>query len=530
MSRLAERQESDMSNIKNITLQKREWMLPLFSCIGFMVLCHGFMLMNPSYSHDGLNEVVRDMGGYQTTLGRFLQVPWKSLFGGITATWFLGLVAATAIGFAAYFLVSVLEIKRPIPVILICGILITNYTFICSIATYAPWIDTYGGALLLTMLAVWLTKNRKYGLLAAVPCAAAALALYPPYIICIPALALIWMVRSLLTDDTWKDRLSFLLRLILMLAAAYALYRIILFLVLKQGGLDYATDENSITNIKFFGFGNLALLVKETYLSFFDWLINTMRYMPLHRLVIAAVGAVLSLAVGIELWHKTKLFRNMLLLSVLLILSPLVFNAQYIVCESATYHALMVYSVFFAYILIIAIDDICTEQKTEYKETDGLRTAKEIMKIFCQYCVPVVIAFVIFCNVRYANNVYTGKYLREKATISVMTRVMTRAEETEGYDPDSMPIVVMGSLDENPVLAISNEAYYPVLGNPRRFFSITYNYNMFLKNYMGYAMVGTSAASKEAISDSTVFQQMPAFPEPGFAGIINGCLVVKLSE
>ena len=112
-----------MSNLKNMTLQKREWMLPLLSSVGFMVLCHGFMLVNPGYSHDGLNEVVRDMGEYQTTLGRFLQVPWKSLFGGITATWFLGLVAATAIGFAAYFLVSVLEIKRPIPVILICGML-----------------------------------------------------------------------------------------------------------------------------------------------------------------------------------------------------------------------------------------------------------------------------------------------------------------------------------------------------------------------------------------------------------------------
>ena len=519
-----------MSNLKNMTLQKREWMLPLLSSVGFMVLCHGFMLMNPGYSHDGLNEVVRDMGEYQTTLGRFLQVPWKSLFGGITATWFLGLVTATAIGFAAFFLASVLEIKRPVSVILICGILITNYTFICSIATYAPWIDTYGGALLLAMLAVWMTKKQKYGVIPAVPCAAATLALYPPYIMCIPSLALIWLVRSLLKDDTWKERLLFLLRLILMLAAAYTLYRISHSLILKQGGLNYATDENSITNIKLFGFDNLALLVKETYLTFFDWLINTMRYMPLHRLVIAAVGAVLLLAVGIELWHRRKSLWNMLLLSALLILSPLVFNSQYIVCESATYHALMVYSVYFAYILIIAVDDLCMEQNNGVAEKDGMCTAKKKWEQFYRYCVPVVIAFVLFCNVRYANNVYTGKYLREKTTISVMTRVMTRAEETKGYDPESMPIVIMGSLDENPVLAIPSDAYYPILGNPKRFFSITYNYNAFLKNYMGYAMVGTDAASREAIRDSITYQQMPAFPESGFAGIINGCLVVKLSE
>ena len=170
------------------------------------------------------------------------------------------------------------------------------------------------------------------------------------------------------------------------------------------------------------------------------------------------------------------------------------------------------------------------EQNNGVAEKDGMCTAKKKWEQFYRYCVPVVIAFVLFCNVRYANNVYTGKYLREKTTISVMTRVMTRAEETKGYDPESMPIVIMGSLDENPVLAIPSDAYYPILGNPKRFFSITYNYNAFLKNYMGYAMVGTDAASKEAIRDSTTYQQMPAFPKSGFAGIINGCLVVKLSE
>ena len=516
--------------MKNLTPQKKQLLLSLVACIGFTVLCHGFMLMNPSYSHDGLNEVIRDMGGYQTTLGRFLQVPWKSLFGGITATWFLGLVAATAIGFAAFFLVSVLEIRQPISVVLICGILITNYTLICSVATYAPWIDTYGGALLFSMLAVWLTKMKKNGFLLAVPCAAVTLALYPPYIICIPALALIWLARSLLTDDKWKDRLSFLMRLILMLVAAYAFYRICLALALKHGGLDYAPDNNSITNISFFGFSNLPLLVKETYLTFFDWLINTMRYMPLHRLVIAAVGTILLLLVGMEIWRKRQSPLSLLLLLVLLIFSPLVFNAQYIVCQSATYHALMVCSVYFAYILVVAVDDLCTERSSVDHKKKATCGIKRKLESICRICVPVVIAFILFCNVRYANNVYTGKYLREKATLSIMTRVMTRAEETDGYDPESMPIVIMGSLDDNPILAIPEDAYYPMLGNPRRFFSITYNYDAFLKNYMGCSNVGTNASVREEIQESARFQAMPAFPESGFAQIMNGCLVVKLSE
>jgi hypothetical protein len=380
------------------------------------------------------------------------------------------------------------------------------------------------------MLAVWLTKMKKNGFLLAVPCAAVTLALYPPYIICIPALALIWLARSLLTDDKWKDRLSFLMRLILMLVAAYAFYRICLALALKHGGLDYAPDNNSITNISFFGFSNLPLLVKETYLTFFDWLINTMRYMPLHRLVIAAVGTILLLLVGMEIWRKRQSPLSLLLLLVLLIFSPLVFNAQYIVCQSATYHALMVCSVYFAYILVVAVDDLCTERSSVDHEKKATCGIKRKLESICRICVPVVIAFILFCNVRYANNVYTGKYLREKATLSIMTRVMTRAEETDGYDPESMPIVIMGSLDDNPILAIPEDAYYPMLGNPRRFFSITYNYDAFLKNYMGCSNVGTNASVREEIQESARFQAMPAFPESGFAQIMNGCLVVKLSE
>lgn len=202
---------------------KKHLIICLCASFFFMFFCHGFMLMNPCYNHDSLNEVVRDTGLFQTTLGRFLQQPFRVFFSGVTATWYLGLITAMMIGFSAWFMADILALKGAFSLILLAGVLTTNYTMINSVAVYMPWLDTYGASLLLSVLSLWLVLKWRFGFLGGILCVIGVLGLYPPYIICIPSLVIIWLVASIREKVSWKERFVHISKTAIMFVLAYGI-------------------------------------------------------------------------------------------------------------------------------------------------------------------------------------------------------------------------------------------------------------------------------------------------------------------
>ena len=51
----------------------------------FYLICHLFILMNPSYSHDALLVVSETDNAHQIALGRFLQPIYRAIRGNVTA-------------------------------------------------------------------------------------------------------------------------------------------------------------------------------------------------------------------------------------------------------------------------------------------------------------------------------------------------------------------------------------------------------------------------------------------------------------
>ncbi len=398
-----------------------------------MFICHGFLLFNPSYSHDSLTEIVRDTGYYQTSLGRFLQRGWRSVFSSVTATWFIGCITAVLVGFSAVMLADLFHLKKTSSLIFLSGILITNHCMITSVATYMPWLDTYGGALMFSVLGVWLLYKYRFGFLPGSLALIVSMGLYPPYVVCVPAIVIIQLIVSLQQKNVWKKRLLYIVKAVFMLIYAYAMYRIILKLILASTGVAYSSGNNSMANIKLFGFSHLPERIKGAFSLFFSQLVETVSYLRFEYIVYGLIG--ISFVVIILLFAikaRFGIWESIAMLFLLLVI-PVMFNAQYIVCEKTVYHALMVYSIFFAYLLLIPLYDsvavqteceICSNDDSGRKETcRGLKRA--VSKAYL--CVPAVMIIVLFADIRFANSVYTDKYMRERSTLSVMTRIMGAA-------------------------------------------------------------------------------------------------------
>ena len=516
--------------------RKKRIIICLCASFAFMLICHGFLMFNPSYSHDSLTEIIRGKGYYQASLGRFLQRSWRWFFSEVTATWFIGCMTAVFIGFAAVLLGDLFRIKRMESLVFLCGILITNHSMISSVATYMPWVDTYGAALLFAVCGVWLLDRYRFGFLPGSLCLVASLGLYPPYLICVPAIVIIQLIVSMQQKGVWKKRLLYTAKAVLMLAIAYGLYKVILSIYLQKVHVAYSERDNSMASIKLFGFRDLPGLLGGTFSLFFSQLFTTVSYMQYAPVLYGLIG--ISFAVILVLFAVRSRFGvwEAVAMALLLAAIPFVFNIQYIVCEDATYHALMVYSIYFAYILLIPLYDSVAAMEQDGAGTVSVEAPGKtgrIMKMIAgkaKLCVPIILAIILFADIRFANNVYTDKYLRERSTLSVMTRIMGAAEQTSGFDPEKCGVLIIGELNNNKVLASPNSTFYPSLGNATRDISITYDIFPYLRQYMGYSYRFVEGEEKEKLLADEYVQQMPAYPASGFAEIIDDVLVIKISD
>lgn len=116
------------------------------------------------------------------------------------------------------------------------------------------------------------------------------------------------------------------------------------------------------------------------------------------------------------------------------------------------------------------------------------------------------------------------------ATLSTMTRILDRVEQVEGYIPQETPVVFVGTLDETPI-SKDRQAfgdYYPYAGMLCHY-SATYNstLNEYLISILGYP---ANLQSESDWVDRPEVQAMPAFPDKNSVQMIDGTVVVKLSD
>lgn len=511
---------------------KTRWLICICTALIFMLVCHGFLLFNPSYTHDALSAIDRRDGMYQASLGRFLQGPMKDFLSPVTATWLIGCITAFAIGNAAFLAAELLNVKGNLSIGFISAVMVSNYTMINSVGSYTPWLDTYGLALMFAVLGVWLAQQYRFGFIPGAFCFMITLGLYPPYFICSAAIMLIHFFFMFTENTNRKKIITTILYYAITLILGYGIYRLLLHFVLTGANITLADAENSMSRIQIFSLGALKSRLFRANDLFFERLFHTLAKLPGGN--VFAWLFIASFVFGvIRLLLKSKTKVLYAILSVLLFLvTPSVFNLQYFVCEGATYHDLMVYSIYLAFVFWIAVydrvlhaDHPVPESKVPASDNPApvkahsMKTNRIIPQGFIYRTEKVLflllMILVLFADIRFANNVYTDRYLRERTTLSLITRIFGAAEQTEGYDPEITPVFVVGDINANPLVRYSGQPFYAVLGTAERQLTITYDLNSYLGNYLGYHFPGVSGEKRTELLNSPAVTNMPAYPATG---------------
>lgn len=488
----------------------------------FFTMAHLYCYVNTLYSHDSLMVYQAD-DGWQMSLGRFLQPLYWKLRGRITAPFLMGMLSFLWLVLAIILVIKLLEIKRKFDIALICGILSANISVTLLNASFIHQTDNYMLAFLLSVLCVYITVKYRLGFFVGAVFMACSMGLYQSYFQTAVILFMIFYAKRIFEKyDIFKVWIGGV-KSVLSLLMGGGLYYVMFQIALKKTGNVASTGYNGITGVgKYEGFSILSL-VKDTYMFVFDSFLNPETY---NRKLVAGFNLILIVLIvfGV-IWiaYKKKLtVWNCCILATLLILMPFGMNVVFFISKGME-HSLMIHSFAFVYVFAIVICEILIQE---------LEKQESIVSVVVPWIVPVLVGVVIFNNIIFSNQLYLEKELQYQATLSTMTRLIDRMEQTEGYNPSETPVVLIGNLNDSS-LAMERNGFVEICGiGAYSNFGTTYNsaYHWYFEYILGYPIqYADSATTAEYIQREDV-QKLNAFPATDCCKMIEDVLVVKLSD
>ena len=486
--------------------------------VGFWA--HGYRYFNSLYSHDSLDISQGDFA-WQISLGRFMQVPYIHFRGQLTSPMVIGVLSLLFLGCALCIVQDLLSVAHMPLVMVVCALFVTQPALTFSNASFINWSDIYMLALLLNVMGIWATHRYKYGFLVGWIGIMLGTALYQAYMCSAIALALLLLMRDILGGTKSSTVIKSAVRDMAVVLCGLVTYAVSNKIVQTVTGISSSDGYNGIASVGDYSGISIPKLLLDTFLYPFHFF---SRPDTAHRSWVFAAHILLALVVIALLIYsigkKQLTVPNQGLLTLVLLFFPLGINAVYFISKGMA-HDLMRFSYVFSYLIVVVLFE--SVQKT--LEGGDLRT-----KRILQGTIATSFALISFCNIIFSNGAYLKKDMEYTATLSTMTRILDRVEQVEGYIPQETPVVFVGTLDETPI-SKDRQAfgdYYPYAGMLYHY-SATYNstLNEYLISILGYP---ANLQSESDWVDRPEVQAMPAFPDKNSVQMIDGTVVVKLSD
>lgn len=516
-----------MQNIREKLKYNQSIIIYVFICnMLFGMAAHGYCYFNLSYSHDSLMVYQRDIQ-WQITLGRFLQPAYLWFRGQIYTPFLVGVFSLIYLSISVYLVVKILNLKSKISMILICGILSTNATLTFANATFLPWVDIFMLSLLLSVLSVYMFQKYKSGFFTGAVFLSLSLALYQSYFQVAVLLFMILTVKKIFDGLSTKDVLLTGIKALLTLFLGLLIYYTALKIVLYGMDLELANSYNGIADVGNYSNVSIKALIYNTYLYVLRYYFHPETY---HSHFIAILNIIIFILSCLLICRFVFIKRiskwNYVLLIALMSLMPFGMNIIFFISKGME-HSLMIFSFFFLYIFVIMILELYGNDKVmvvgNTKEENGLLMIRVSLTLF--------LGFIILNNNIFSNQVYLKKDLEYQATLSVMSRIIDRIEQTEGYLVDETPVAIVGTLNSS-VLSKARDGFLELTGvGMDGNYSVTYysTYNWYLNNVLGYPINLMNEKQAEKYAQMEEVKTMPAFPAKGSCMMIGEALVVKLS-
>lgn len=198
------------------------------------------------------------------------------------------------------------------------------------------------------------------------------------------------------------------------------------------------------------------------------------------------------------------------LLIIDVLLMPFGLNFVHFMSKGMEHHLMM-----FSFSVVLLLPLLVQERDT------GTNNLVRGLNTICELLLPLCFVMLTYSNIVYANQVYLKKSLEGKASIAVMTRVLDRIEQTDGYEVGKTPIVFIGEASDTKV-AIDRQGFrYDATGLWHKL--ATADTKNYLEYVFGYPIVTGNA---DLLKRSDI-ESMGTFPDGDSVRLVGDQIVVK---
>ncbi len=512
-----------MRNIIKVDKLKRIMFYTAF----FWLVCHGYRFLNNLYTGDTLGSVFQDDILWQRSLGRFMQPLPMIMRGTIVAPWLLFVIAVFFFSLSFYLISELLKVENKYLLFIMCGVLSCNSTITCANAAYTPWIDIYAVSLFLITLGVWLFGlNKWWGYITGVTAFVISMGFYQAYIDVAVVLFMIILLGDILQKKEIKQVLKKSVAVIIGLLSSGMMYYIVYKTINRLHHVTEAVSYNSISDVGNYEGVSIFYLITGAYKQFFAYLFHQGTFVSTillgkkvsdvwDMLIIISVVCVFICLILILIYidkKKNITIYGVIFQIIILLLFPLAANCIYVISKGFEYE-LMIYSFLFLYVLLIFL-------------LERIPESKNINKLALAVVVPF--AIIIWNSIVYSNQVYFKVEMQNEAALSYATRLVNDIENLDGYEPGVTPVLIVGfpTASEN-VRKVFYLSDVNVHGNYKTAFSYPASFPYYINNYLESNMVLIELSESDYPEG---VQNMPYYPEKGAIQILDGIVVVNISE
>lgn len=517
--------------LKSLNKISRPMKVAFLSCFIVGLLTHFYMLTNKLPNYDDVNCLTTYGTGIIS--GRFmLAILGKSirvLFGNYSLPWLHGLIGIFLISLSASMTVYLLNIKQLFNCFLVGTLMIVSPA-ITGTFFFMFTVPYYAFSILLTVLSVWLVVQHPWGFIAAPVVLALSIGIYQAYLPFAAGLFLIILYQKLLNANEYKQILKLAARYLFVLVLG-----VILYVLLNKGAITLMGQRvTSYQGLEDMGkispaeFPGLIITAFKNYFLFMFKDIKGMNPYPIVRLMMISLHLIICINIisSIRIINKRNKGKQAVWLTAGIIISmvlfPVAVNSIYIMANKSNVYSLMLYPTVLILLFVVMIMDLMQSGNINVQQF-GFSIQVRMGLCWFGSCILIAISA---SQVYYANVQYLAIQMQYEQAYSYFVTMITQIKMTENYAND-LPLVIIGDNINDPSFYKNSYFKYTLSGRTQTLVNI-FSRNEFLKTYLGF----NQKIEEEVTSwrDLPEVQSMPCYPNADAIRIVNGAIVLKLSN
>ncbi len=496
-----------------------------FSSIIISLITHLFYFTNHLLNHDGVNHLFGSIVSIDQ--GRWALEYATILNSHTDLSFVIGVACIFYIALTTCLTIKLLNIKSKLGILFV-SMFLTVFPSISSLFLYRYGADGFMLGMFLSTLAVYLVHRYKYGFILGILVLILTTAIYQTYLSYFIGLSTLVLYKKILENPfSLKEWLLKVAKNIITALFGFILYMISVSLSLKISNTSLTSYKNinNMGKIDLSALPNQIVSLHLRLINFFykgSFIKNNLFVEILYGIIFILICYFLIRKIINNRIYKDKI--RMCLVIVVSLLFPTLISIIYLF-GAASVHLIMLMSYVNIFLLLIVLMEPYLISKKE----------KSKINVISLYLACIALIFAAYNFYIVDNKIYLKVYTVYENSFAFANRFAMRLETFGEFSPDR-EVAIIGMIPNNnyPITKPWFSDVYNVTGLGKADYVYTSSTGKeiknFLRDWIGLMVKQTSKENIQKIKETEEFLDMSLYPSENSIKLINGVVVVKMSE